>query len=80
MVSSLVCSQLVLSALVWVFLTLYGLCPSEPTATRPTPPASGTPPRKRSCDPNLLSARPASPPATPVKGVAQRFVFMPHAA
>ena len=51
MLSNLVFYQLVLIALVWVFLMLYGLWPSEPAAARPTPPEPVTPRRKRSCDP-----------------------------
>src|SRR5215467_4057707 len=38
MVSHLVFYQLGLIALVWVFLILYGLWPSEPAADRPMPP------------------------------------------
>jgi len=47
-------SQLVLIALVWVFLMLYGLWPLEPAAVRPTPPKPVTPPRKRSCAPQPI--------------------------
>ena len=38
MVSHLVFYQLGLIALVWLFLMLYGLWPSEPAAARPMPP------------------------------------------
>src|ERR671923_2101494 len=46
MISSLVIYQLVLIALVWVFLMLYWLWPSEPAAARPMPSTLMTPPRK----------------------------------
>src|SRR6266446_5089813 len=48
MVSHLVFYQLVLIALVWVFLMLSCVWPSEPAAARPLPPTPVTPPRKRS--------------------------------
>ena len=48
MVSHHVFYQLVLIILVWVFLMLYGLWPSESAATRLTIPQPNTPPRKRS--------------------------------
>jgi IS1 family transposase len=51
MVSHLVVYQLVLIALVWVFLMLSWLWPSEPAAARPIPPTPATPPRKRSTAP-----------------------------
>jgi hypothetical protein len=47
MVSHLVFYQLVLLALVWVFLMLSWLWPSEPIAARPTTSKPLTPPRKR---------------------------------
>ena len=48
MVSNLVVYQLALIALVWVFLMLSWLWPSESAAVRPIPSTSVTPPRKRS--------------------------------
>ena len=51
MVSNLVIYQLVLIALVWLFLMLSWLWPSEPAAARPLPPTPVTPPRKRSTAP-----------------------------
>src|SRR5207245_11260732 len=48
MVSNLVFYQLVLIAVVWLFLMLSGLWPSEPTAARPPTPKPLMPPRKRS--------------------------------
>ena len=51
MISNLVVYQLVLIALVWVFLMLSWLWPSEPAAARPIPPTPVTPPRKRSTAP-----------------------------
>jgi hypothetical protein len=48
MVSNLVVYQLVLIALLWVFLMLSWVWPSEPAAARPRPPTPVTPPRKRS--------------------------------
>jgi hypothetical protein len=51
MIAHLVCYQLVLIALVWVFLLLTWLWPSEPAAARPIPPTPVTPPRKRSTVP-----------------------------
>ena len=51
MVSHLVFYQLVLIALVWVFLMLSWLWPSELAAARPIPPTPVTPPRKRSTAP-----------------------------
>src|SRR6266849_241298 len=51
MVSNLVFYQLVLIALVWVFLMLSWVWPSEPAAARLTPPTPVTPPRKRSTAP-----------------------------
>jgi IS1 family transposase len=61
-VSNLVFYQLVLIALVWVFLMLYGLWPSEPAAARPTPPKPVTPPRKRSRDPKPFIGLTRTPP------------------
>ena len=51
MIANLVVYQLVLIALVWVFLMLSWLWPSEPAAARPIPPTPVTPPRKRSTAP-----------------------------
>src|SRR2546427_8860544 len=51
MVSSLVFYQLMLIALLWVFLMLSWLWPSEPGAARPIPPTPVTPPRKHSTAP-----------------------------
>jgi IS1 family transposase len=51
MVSNLVVYQLALIALVWLFLMLSWLWPSEPAAARPIPPTPVTPPRKRSTAP-----------------------------
>ena len=51
MVSNLVVYQLALIALVWLFLILSWLWPSEPAAARPLPPTLVTPPRKRSTAP-----------------------------
>jgi IS1 family transposase len=51
MVSNLVFYQLVLIAVVWLFLMLYGLWPSEPPAARPPTPKPLLPPRKRSKEP-----------------------------
>ena len=51
MIANLVFYQLVLIALVWVFLMLSWLWPSEPAAARPIPPTPVTPPRKRSTAP-----------------------------
>jgi hypothetical protein len=54
MVSNLVVYQLALIALVWLFLLLSWLWPSEPAAARPLPPTPVTPPRKRSTAPKPL--------------------------
>jgi IS1 family transposase len=51
MVSNLVFYQLALIALLWVFLMLSWMWPSEPAAARPIPPTPGPPPRKRSTAP-----------------------------
>ena len=51
MVSNLVFYQLVLIALVWVFLMLSWVWPSEPAAARPIPPTPVTPPRTRAMAP-----------------------------
>jgi IS1 family transposase len=51
MVSHLVVYQLALIALVWLFLMLSWLWPSEPAAARPLPSTPVTPPRKRSTAP-----------------------------
>ena len=51
MVSHLVFYQLVLIALMWVFLMLYGLWPSEPSAARPMTPKPLLPRGKRSKKP-----------------------------
>src|SRR5713101_2008473 len=51
MVSNLVFYQLALIALLWVFLMLSWVWPSEPTAARPMPPTPVPPPRKRSTAP-----------------------------
>ena len=65
--------QLVLIALVWVFLMLYGLWPLEPAAVRPTPPKPVTPPRKRSCAPQPFIGPTRKPPCDACEeGVAPR--------
>ncbi len=65
--------QLVLIALVWVFLMLYGLWPLEPAAVRPTPPKPVTPPRKRSGDPQPFIGPTRKPPCDACEeGVAPR--------
>src|SRR5438093_4031367 len=65
--------QLVLIALVWVFLMLYGLWPLEPAAVRPPPPKPVTPPRKRSCAPQPLIGPTRKPPCDACEeGVAPR--------
>src|SRR2546427_1403802 len=51
MVSNLVFYQLMLIALLWLFLMLSWVWPSEPAAARPLPPPPVTPPRKRSTAP-----------------------------
>ncbi len=51
MVSNLVFYQLMLIALLWLFLMLSWVWPSEPAAARPLPPTPVTPPRKRSTAP-----------------------------
>src|SRR5437667_268488 len=51
MVSHLVFYQLMLIALLWLFLMLSCVWPSEPAAARPIPPTPVTPPRKRSTAP-----------------------------
>ena len=51
MVSHLVFYQLVLIAVVWLFLRLYGRWPSEPTGARPQTPKPLMPPRTRSKEP-----------------------------
>ncbi len=51
MVSNLVFYQLVLIALLWLFLMLSWWWPSEPAAARPIPPTPVTAPRKRSTAP-----------------------------
>ena len=71
MVSSLVISQLVLIALVWVFLMLYWLWPSEPAAARPMPPTLMTPPRKRSRDPKPFPGLTHKPLCTACEHAAQ---------
>src|SRR6266568_7806620 len=65
--------QLVLIALVWVFLMLYGLWPLEPAAVRPPPPKPVTPPRKRSCAPQPFIGPTRKPPCDACEeGVAPR--------
>src|SRR6266850_2264164 len=65
--------QLVLIALVWVFLMLYGLWPWEPAAVRPPPPKPVTPPRKRSCAPQPFIGPTRKPPCDACEeGVAPR--------
>ena len=51
MVSNLVFYQLALIALLWVFLMLSWVWPSEPAAARPIPPTPVPPPRKHSTAP-----------------------------
>src|SRR6267378_2048336 len=51
MVSHLVFYQLMLIALLWVFLMLSCVWPSEPAAARPIPPTPVPPPRKRATAP-----------------------------
>ena len=65
--------QLVLIALVWVFLMLYGLWPLEPAAVRPPPPKPVTPPRQRSCAPQPFIGPTRKPPCDACEeGVAPR--------
>src|SRR5499426_3113069 len=65
--------QLVLIALVWVFLMLYGLWPLEAAAVRPPPPKPVTPPRKRSCAPQPFLDPTCKPPCDACEeGVAPR--------
>ena len=54
MVSHLMFYQLGLIILVWVFLMLYGLWLSEPTAARPQAPKPLMPPRTRSKEPTPI--------------------------
>jgi IS1 family transposase len=56
MIANLVVYQLVLIAVVWVFLMLAWLWPSEPAVARPLPPTPVTPPRKRSTAPKPFPA------------------------
>ena len=58
MISNLVFYQLVLIALVWVFLMLSGLWPSEHTAARPQTLKPLRPPRTRSKEPKLFQQLP----------------------
>jgi IS1 family transposase len=73
MVSHLVVYQLALIAVVWVFLMLYGLWPSEPTAAHPQTPKPLRPPRTRSKEPKPflgLTHKPSCEACT--QGVASR--------
>jgi IS1 family transposase len=73
MVSHLVFYQLGLIAVVWVFLRLYGLWPSEPTAARPQPPKPLRPPRTRSKEPKPFLGLTRQPYcAACAQGVASR--------
>ena len=73
MIPHLLFYQLVLIALVWVFLMLYGLWPLEPAAVRPPPPKPVTPPRKRSCAPQPFIGPTRKPPCDACEeGVAPR--------
>ena len=55
MVSNLVVYQLVLIALVWLFLMLSWVWPSESATARPIPPTPVTPPRKRATVPKSFT-------------------------
>jgi len=57
MVSNLFFYQMVLIALVWLFLMLSWLWPSEPTAVPPSPSKPVTPPRQRSTKPQPLTGQ-----------------------
>src|SRR6266851_6104840 len=61
MIANLVFYQLGLIALVWVFLMLAWLWPSEPAAARPIPPTPVTPPRKRSTALKPFRVSPVNP-------------------
>jgi hypothetical protein len=61
MVSHLVFYQLGLLGLVWVFLMLYGLWPSEPAAARPMPPKPLMPRGKHAKPPQPFPALPRKP-------------------
>ena len=85
MVSNLVCYQLVLIALVWVFLLLCWLGPSELAASCPTTPQTLPPPRKRSTGPKPFTgltrkpyceacAQAIEPPREPPVGPPPRLV------
>src|SRR6266853_6590318 len=61
MVSNLVFYQLALIALLWVFLMLSWVWPSEPAAARPIPPTPVPPPRKRSTAPKPFAGLTPTP-------------------
>src|SRR2546427_11233692 len=76
MVSNLVFSQLALIALLWVFLMLSWVWPSEPAAARPRPPTPVPPPRKRSTAPKPFAGLTHTPHC---EACAQGVVTRPQA-
>src|SRR3989454_10721240 len=76
MVANLVFYQLALIALLWVFLMLSWVWPSEPAAARPIPPTPVPPPRKRSTAPKPFAGLTHTPHC---EACAQGVVTRPQA-
>ena len=76
MVANLVFYQLALIALLWVFLLLSWVWPSEPAAARPIPPTPVPPPRKRSTAPKPFAGLTHTPHC---EACAQGVVTRPQA-
>jgi hypothetical protein len=74
MVSNLFFYQIVLIALVWLFLMLSWLWPSEPTAVPPAPSKPVPPPRQRSKEPQPFPGLTCNVSSLPILEKGEQFL------
>src|SRR4030095_4854619 len=80
MVSNLFFYQIVLIALVWLFLMLSWLWPSEPTAVPPSPSKPVTPPRQRSKEPQPFTGLTCKPHCEACEQALETSMLAPPSA
>jgi transposase-like protein/IS1 family transposase len=80
MVSNLFFYQLVLIALVWLFLMLSWLWPSEPTTVPPSPSKPVTPPRQRSKEPQPYTGLTCKPHCEACEQAIETSMLAPPSA
>ena len=80
MVSNLFFYQVVLIALVWLFLMLSWLWPSEPTAVPPSPSKPVTPPRQRSTKPQPFTGLTGKPHCEACEQALETSMLAPPSA